>query len=231
MRRVVPAAIAFALVMPARPVAHRLDEYLQAARLSLARDRITLEVGLTPGANIASAIVSLLDRDGDNTISPIEAAAYGRVVLADLVLELDGRPVALTLTHVEAPSIDEMRDGFGTIQVRAVGTVEAVAAGRRRLDFRNNHQTAGSVYLANALIPDDGDVAVVAQTRDPRQQGVHIEYDVRSRWPVRLLWLVVGAAAVSTLMVRRRIGHARRAALQGPHLNSRCRITGRGAHT
>jgi hypothetical protein len=213
MRRVVLAAIAFALVMPAKPAAHRLDEYLQAARLSLARDRITLEVDLTPGANIASAIVPLLDRDGDHSISPIEAAAYGRVVLADLVLELDGRPVALTLTRVEAPSIEEMREGSGTIQVRAVGTVEAVAAGRRRLDFRNNHQPAGSVYLANALVPDDRDVGVAAQTRDPRQQGVRIEYDVRPQWPVRLLWLVAGAAAVSTLMVRRRTGHARSAAL------------------
>jgi hypothetical protein len=204
MRRGFLAAIVFALALPAKPAAHRLDEYLQAARLSLARDRITLEVDLTPGANIASAIVPLLDRDGDNTISPIEAAAYGRVVLADLVLELDGRPVALTLTHVEAPSIDEMRDGSGTIQVRAAGTVEAVAAGRRRLDFRNNHYPAGSVYLANALMPDDRDVGVVAQTRDPRQREIRIEYDVRPRWSARLLWLVLGAAALSTLIVRRK---------------------------
>lgn len=204
MRRVFVAAIAFAVVMPAGLAAHRLDEYLQAARLSLARDRITLEVDLTPGANIAPAIVTLLDRDGDNTISPIEAGAYGQAVLADLVLELDGRPVALTLTRVEAPSIDQMRDGSGTIQVRAVGTVEAVLAGRRRLDFRNNHQPAASVYLANALIPEAGDMTVVAQTRDPRQQGVRVEYDVRPRWPARLLWLVLAAAGLSTRIVRRR---------------------------
>ncbi len=104
-----------------------------------------------------------------------------------------------------------MRDGSGTIQVRAAGTVDTIVSGRRRLDFRNNHQPAASVYLANALIPQDGDVAVVGQTRDPRQQGVRIEYDVLPRWPGRLVWLVLGAAGLSTLMVRRRVAIARQA--------------------
>jgi hypothetical protein len=204
MSRVFAAAIVFVLAMPAETAAHRLDEYLQAARVSLARDRITLEVDLTPGANMASAIVALLDRDGDGTISPIEAEAYGRVVLADLVLELDDRPVAVALTRVETPTIDEMLDGLGTLQLRAVGHVETVGAGRRRLYFRNNHQPAASVYMVNALIPEDGDVGVVAQTRDPRQQGVRVEYNVGPQWPVQLLWLILGAAVVSTLIVLRR---------------------------
>ena len=199
MTRCFPAALVFVLVMPAEPAAHRLDEYLQAARVSLARDRIALEVDLTPGANIASAIVTLLDRDGNNTISPVEAEAYGRVVLTDLMLELDGRPVAMTLTRVETSSIDAMRDGLGSIQLRAVGKVETVAAGRHHLYFRNNHQPAASVYLANALMPDDGDVGVVAQTRDPRQQGVRVEYHVGPRWAEPLLLLVLGLAALSTL--------------------------------
>jgi hypothetical protein len=204
MTRVFVSVIVFMLAMPAESAAHRLDEYLQAARLSLARDRITLEIDLTPGANIAAAIVTLLDRDGDNTISPIEARTYGQAVLADLVVELDGRPVTVTLTRVEAPSIDDMRGGVGTIQLRAVGNVEAVAAGRRSLYFRNNHQAAASVYLVNALIPEDGGVGVVAQRRDPRQQGVRVEYNVGPRWPAQLLWLMLGAAGLSTLMVLRR---------------------------
>jgi hypothetical protein len=204
MRRVFVSAIVFTLAMPTEAAAHRLDEYLQAARISLARDRVTLEVDLTPGATIASAIVTLLDRDGDNTISPIEAGAYGQVVLTDLVLELDGRSVAMTLTRVETPSIDDMRDGIGTIQLRAVGHVEAVAGGHRHLYFRNNHQPAASVYMVNALIPEDRDVGVVNQSRDPRQQGVRIEYNIGPGWPAQLLWLVLGVAGLSTLMVLRR---------------------------
>lgn len=205
MRRVSVAAIVFVLAIPAESAAHRLDEYLQAARVSLARDRITLEVDLTPGVSIAAAIVTLLDRDGDSTISPVEAGAYGQAFLADIVLELDGRAVPVTLTRVAIPSVDEMADGLGTIQLRAVGHVESVVVGRRHLYFRNNHQPVASAYLVNALLPRDDDVGVVAQTRDPRQQTVRVEYNVGPRWPAQLLWLVLGAVGLTTLMVLRRV--------------------------
>jgi hypothetical protein len=203
MRGTLRAAIVFAVVLPAEPAAHQLDEYLQAARLSLARDRIALELSLTPGANLASVIVSLLDRDADSAISPMEAGAYGQAVLSDLLLELDGRPVPLTLIRVEVPSIGEMREGSGTILVHAAGPVEAVLAGRHRLDFRNTHQSAASVYLANAMAPEDGDVRVAAQERDPRQQAFRVQYDVRPQWPARLAWLILAAAALSMVMARR----------------------------
>ena len=101
MIRVFAAALVGVLLSPATPAAHRLDEYLQAARVSLARDRITLDVDLTPGASVTPAFVSLLDRDGDAAISPAEAEAYGRRVLSELVIELDQHPVAVTLTRVE----------------------------------------------------------------------------------------------------------------------------------
>jgi hypothetical protein len=200
MTRLCAAAIAFAIVLPAELSAHRLDEYLQAARLSLARDCVTLELDLTPGANIAASIAGLLDRDGNSTISPTEAQAYGEAVLSELMVAIDGRPVSLALTRVEAPSIGEMRAGSGTIQIRAAGPVDVAAGGRRRLDFRNNHQPAGSIYLVNALMPQDGAVSVVAQTRDHLQQGVRVEYAVHRPWQSPLLWLVLGAAGVATFV-------------------------------
>ena len=203
MTRLFAAALVGVLLSPATPDAHRLDEYLQAARVSLARDRITLDVDLTPGASVAPAFVRLLDRDGDSTISPAEAEAYGRTVLSELVVELDQHPVAVTLTRVATPSIAEMRDGVGTIQLRAVGAIDAIAAGRHDVYFRNDHQPAPSDYLVNALIPEDGDVSVVAQVRDRRQQGIRVEYRVSRRRLAQWLWLVAGAAAISTLIAIR----------------------------
>jgi len=184
------------LVLSASPSAHRLDEYLQAARVSLAHTRVALEIDLTPGASVADGIIALIDRDGDSSISPLEAESYGRDVLGDIVLELDGRPVALTLSHVEVPSLDEMRYGIGTIQLRAGGSVEDGWNRRRALQFRNNHQTASSVYLVNALIPSDESVSVVGQTRDAKQRDVQIEYRVTPQWPKYLYWPVLGVAAL-----------------------------------
>ena len=87
-------------------------------------------------------------------------------MLADVVLELDGQAVALTLDHVEAPSLEEMRHGLGAIQLRASGDVESRMSLRREVRFRNNHHAASSVYLVNALMPTDSGISVVSA--DPR---------------------------------------------------------------
>jgi hypothetical protein len=192
-------ALAVILASPTDAIAHRLDEYLQASRVTLDRDRISLEIDLTPGANMATAAVGLLDLDGDGAISPAEAGAYGRRVLADLVVVLDDLPVAMSLTRTEVPTIAEMRDGLGTIRLSAVGRVPSVTAGRRQLLLRNAHEPLTSVYLANAMISSDERVAVVKQSRDPRQQELRVDYDIALGVSGQFLWLAFGAAALSIL--------------------------------
>jgi hypothetical protein len=186
------ASAGILLALSASPSAHRLDEYLQAARVSLAYTRVTLEIDLTPGASVADGIIALIDRDGDTRISPLEAERYGRSVLADVVLELDDRPISLTLDHVEAPSLEEMRHGLGVIQLRASGDAERRMSLRRELHFQNNHQAGSSVYLVNALLPSDDGIRVVGQIRDPKQRDVRIEYSISPRWPKHLYWPVIG---------------------------------------
>ena len=61
------------LVLSASPSAHRLDEYLQAARVALAHTRVELEIDLTPGAidqtagrlQIHASIEAVSRRGGD----------------------------------------------------------------------------------------------------------------------------------------------------------------------
>jgi hypothetical protein len=194
---VIPIAI---LIAPAETFAHRLDEYLQAARVSLGPGRIGIEIDLTPGASIASDIIILLDRDRDGRISALEAQAYGEGVLADLVVEFDGVPAPATLTRVELPSVGEMRDGLGAIRLQAVSDVGSFRAGRHHVYLRNSHAPVPSVYLVNALVPGDRDIGVIAQRRDPQQQEVRIEYEVRSRWLARVAWIVLAVAGVGLLV-------------------------------
>ena len=174
----------------ARCPRHQLDEYLQATRVSIARDRVTLDIDLTPGVTIAPAIVETLDANADNIIGPSEAGAYGRAVLSDVVVTFDGHPVVMALAQIEVPTIDEMRHGMGTIHLRATGSVEA-RAGRHRLDVVNGHRRDTSVYLVNALVPDDGGVDIVSQSRDAHQREFHLEAAVRPRWAT-LLWFAMG---------------------------------------
>jgi hypothetical protein len=204
------AALALlALAMPDRVRAHQLDEYLQAARIAFARAGVELQVDLTPGVAVAGEIVAGLDRDGDGLVRPAEARAYGDAAIDCLELTLDGHVVRLALTHIEVPPVADMRRGLGTIQLTAAGTFDDVGRGSHHVRFANRHHPATSVYLANALVPADHGVRVVAQRRDERQQQLEIEYAVASQWPVQLIWLIAGALVTSRVLLRVRTRHVR----------------------
>jgi hypothetical protein len=182
------------LLLAADVEAHRLDEYLQAARLSLTPDRVVLELDLTPGVAIAPEIIGLIDRDADQVISSQEAREYGQQALSGITLTLDGRPVNLILDRVQIPPAADLRAGLGTIALRAGAAVERLPAGRHDLRFRNDHYPGSAVYLINALHPEDPAIQVASQYRDPTQREGRIEYEVFASSRAHWLWLFAGLA-------------------------------------
>ena len=208
MRTLLTLAAAIVLA-PAGVTAHALDEYVQAARLSLTRSVVGLEMDLTPGVQMASSIIAMIDQDRDGVITPVEAAAYANGVLEDTVVDLDGVRLAMTLTRIDVPPIPEMRDGMGTIQLRAVAAHSAGLGGKPLLTFRNDHAAEGSVYLVNALVPDDRSISVVAQEREWSQRSARITYRVRPGLDVQLSWITVAlVTGFGLVMARRRRGEA-----------------------
>src|SRR6266436_4802787 len=97
--------------------AHRLDEYLQAALISLEPDSVTVELNLTPGVAVFSKVLSLMDADGDGEISPAEQRTYSNRVVSDVSLVVDSRPQVLALTGAQFPPAEQMRAGLGTIRL------------------------------------------------------------------------------------------------------------------
>src|SRR5205823_5715961 len=87
------AAVAALLALGATPAhAHRLDEYLQAATIAVAKDRVRLQLRLAPGVAVLSAVLAIVDTDGDGVISDAERRAYALRILRDLSLTIDGAP-------------------------------------------------------------------------------------------------------------------------------------------
>jgi hypothetical protein len=195
MTRIALVISALVLVSPMGAEAHRLDEYLQAARVAVASTGIVLHLDLTPGVSLASDVIATVDRDGDGHMSPVEAEAYGHAVLGDVSARLDGAPLGLTLMRVEVPTADEMRDGVGTIRIRAAAA-HAGPPGPHQFELRNSHRPGTSAYLANALAPQDADIRIVRQQRDPRQQTFTLHYEVRRSNAAAAGWLVAAAAAL-----------------------------------
>jgi len=193
-------AFVLLLVLPAPAAAHRLDEYLQAARLAVSPGEVNVELDLTPGASVARTIAARIDRDADGAISPAEAEAYGQAVLVDLELSVDGRSVQMRLTRVEAPPIGEMLDGTGTIRLTTRADLAASPLSRMAVRFANHHAPDESVYLVNALKPADRRLVLERQSRDFHQQAIELEYDIHPGRAGALGWSFLGLALVLGLV-------------------------------
>ena len=162
--------------------AHRRDELLQAARIDVARHAVSIELDLTPGIDVAESIVAAIDGDRDGALSSHEQAAYTNRVMGALDVSIDdASPLSLRLVSSTFPDVSAMRRGEGMIRLRISATPPATTrtAGRHQLFFRNTHAAAQSVYLANALVPEDDRVSVTAQRRDGDQSELTIDYAVR----------------------------------------------------
>jgi hypothetical protein len=194
-----------------RVSAHRLDEFLQAARIAVEPDRVMLELSLTPGTAVAAQVIRSIDADRDGVLSAAEKQAYAERALSAMVLRVDeGLRLPVTMMGFDVPDAAAMRSGDGVIAIRAEAQVPPWLGGSHRLLFRNEHAPAGSVYLANALVPASGHVMVTAQQRDADQRALTIEFAVTSDeagaspWP----WIVGGAFGSAWLL--RRSGGQRR---------------------
>jgi hypothetical protein len=184
-RRLVVSIVALGAWLATLPLAHahRLDEYLQATRLSIDLNRIDVEMDLTAGQAMASQVFFWIDTNRDGEISQTEGETYARQVLGSVALLADGKPVTLTLTEAQFPELREMSLGTGIIRLRAAGRTPAVRAGRHELSFRNNHRPESSVYLVNALVPANPRIQIADQQRDHAQHGLLMSYTVTSDAP------------------------------------------------
>src|SRR5437879_1688317 len=101
-------SITILLALPVTARAHRLDEYLQATRLSLAPDHILLKIDLTPGVDVAPAIFALINTDRDGSISAAEGNVYAKRLLNDFIFEVDGQRQRMEVIRNQFPSFQEM---------------------------------------------------------------------------------------------------------------------------
>ena len=180
---------------------HRVDEYLQATRLGLSTNEVTLELDLTPGTLTTPQILPLIDLNRDGQVLPAEEAAYAQSVLDALTLKDNGRGLTFVLLAKEFPAADQMKEGLGTIRLTAKATLQPPTGGKHRLYYRNDHQTNLSVYLANAFLPPPG-IVITHQRRDELQR----EFEIEGLWAEAIqptpeqsrlkLWLGLGLVAL-----------------------------------
>jgi hypothetical protein len=166
---------------PRTTQAHRLDEYLQATRISIELERIGVEMNLTPGAAVADNVFASIDQDRNGVISTAEGEVYAKTVVTSLALNVDGRSCTLTLDGYSFPPLADVRLGEGIIRLRASAKVPHASIGTHRLAFANTYRSDIGVYLINALIPSDGRIRITGQSRDTLQNEFKMDYKVYER--------------------------------------------------
>ena len=197
-------AAVLGVMLPQPAAAHRLDEYLQATRISVERNRVNLEIDLTAGVAVADKVMALIDTNGDGKISDTEGAEYANGVLGSMILKLDNQRRYLTLTRNQFPSFQDMRQGEGIIRMQATATIPSSILGRHELEFVNTHQPDIGVYLINALVPADNQIRITSQRRDTLQHEFKMDYRVvapGNGLPVS--WLLLAGLGLVTMVWRK----------------------------
>jgi hypothetical protein len=159
--------------------AHRLDEYLQATRISIELNRVDIEMDLTPGVAVAERLIQAIDRDHNQHISDAEAAAYANAVVQAVSLDVDGRARSLLVEDYRFPTPAEMRSGDGVIRLRATVPLVSAESGQHHIAFTN----------------------------DVSQQEFSIDYTIETPPPsvsLLLFAVVLGAPALGVLCIAKR---------------------------
>jgi hypothetical protein len=188
MRRSVLVSAATLILCASPAVAHRIDEYLQAATLLVSSGRLQLELRLAPGSEIARKVLESIDLNRDGVLSGAEQRSYALRVMRDLYVTLDSKPIVLSLTSVRYDRVAALVDGTGEIQLAFAGDLPSIGEARK-LVLENRHRPEMSVYLANSLVPDDPAIRIVKQERNYSQSTYTLEYAQRA---------VTSAASTST---------------------------------
>jgi hypothetical protein len=182
------AAGAILLLLGGSLSAHRLDQYLQAAMISVAKDHVDVSMRMIPGVAVSEAVLVSIDSNGDSVISETEGRAYAERVLDDLSLTLDGRKLNPKLVSAKFPAIEDIKEGLGEIQINFTADLPP-GDFKRQLVFENHYQSAMAAYLVNCLVPADPNIRIVGQNRNTQQSFYQLDYQqagshesVSTRW-------------------------------------------------
>jgi ABC-type nickel/cobalt efflux system permease component RcnA len=117
---------------------------------------------------VAPQVLPQLDTDGDQQISDAEGQAYVDALLRNVVLQVDGKPLALAVTKIDMPAYLNIAAGM---------------MGTHQISYKNNFAPTGSAYQVNAFVDKGVAITLAKQNRDSIQQSMTMDYAIGSAAP------------------------------------------------
>lgn len=168
---------------PPAAAAHPLDEFYQVTYMTMAANRITLQIEQYTGVLVAPQILKLIDTNRDDLISPAESEAYVKRFLKDVVFEIDGQPATLTPTDFDFSTPLDLRAGVGVIRFSLYADLPPDHHGSHQCYYKNNFLPRFSVYLVNAISDATRWVTITKQEHDVFQSSVRLSYTIKPGSP------------------------------------------------
>ena len=156
-------------------VAHPADMLTQAAYITLSPSQIKIELDLTAGELVAQGFLAKLDPNQNRKIDQQEIQALANLVLEQLTLTVNDKPVPLKLESSKIPEIAQVKLGGGQVQLVFIGAPSVL--GQNQFVFKNSYAPVKSAYLANVFVQSK-DVKIVSQKRDQTQQTFEVRFSI-----------------------------------------------------
>ncbi len=160
--------------LPQLAAAHPADSLVQAAYLTLAPQKVKLELDFTPGELVAQGFLGQLDLNRDDLISQEEVKQFSNAMLGKVTLEVNGKAVRLQLESSQIPEVKTVKLGGGQLQLNLTGTIDGLLESNQFV-FKNDFQPVKSAYLANVFV-QSADVKILSQQRDATQQEFRVNF-------------------------------------------------------
>ena len=170
--------VAAVLAFPGVASAHPGHALAQTAYLTLAPDKVRLELQLTVGEDAVAPLLAALDLDRDGTASEAEAQAWAEDVLIHVSLALDDDPTPWILGEVRVPDLALLATGSAALSLTAVAA-RPEALGVHSLAFVNDYAPAETLRTANMFLEagEGWSWEVADQKRSDNGAGLTVTYD------------------------------------------------------
>jgi nickel/cobalt exporter len=172
------------LVFPQTSAAHPLDEFYQVTYITVAANRITLQVEQYTGVLIAPQVLKLIDADQDDLISETEREAFVNLFLKDITFEIDGQLTPLTSGNLDFSTPLDLRAGVGVIRFSLSTDLPPDHHGNHQLYYKNSFLPDISVYLVNAISDAPRWVNITKQDQDIFQSSLRLSYTIEPGAPI-----------------------------------------------
>lgn len=163
-------------------MAHPHNNVAQHVLLSMYPEKTVVKIRIVPSREEGHSVYSHIDADKNGKISTKEAEQFGREVIREATLVVNGRKVAITKPKVTIPSLEKLNRGFGLIEVVSEASLKFEDGVDSKIVFEMAYQKIAHVWFVQPFLSTELIDGRKPESVSRTKQGRKLEMILRSLW-------------------------------------------------